>query len=56
MIYIHALELERVESNSKRDLELKYKKKKFEIDPLTESESQLFFEQAQICKNFNNIS
>jgi len=46
-ILAYAVELELIESNPMRDLELKYKKKKFEIDPLTESESQLFLEQAQ---------
>jgi integrase len=45
----YAVELELIESNPLRDLALKYKKKKFEIDPLTESESQLLLEQA---KNF----
>lgn len=34
-----------------RDLSLKYKKKKFEIDPLTESESQLLLEQAKTITN-----
>jgi integrase len=43
----YAVELELIESNPMRDLELKYKKKKFEIDPLTESESQLLLEQAK---------
>jgi integrase len=44
----YAVELELIESNPMRDLEMKYKKKKFEIDPLTESESQLLLEQAKI--------
>jgi integrase len=44
----YAVELELIESNPMRDLELKYKKKKFEIDPLTESESQLLLEQAKV--------
>jgi len=47
----YAVELELIESNPMRDLALKYKKKKFEIDPLTESESQLFLEQAQTYMN-----
>jgi integrase len=44
----YAVELEQIESNPMRDLALKYKKKPFEIDPLTESESQLLLEQAKI--------
>jgi integrase len=46
-ILSYAVELELIESNPIRDLVLKYKKKKFEIDPLTESESHLLFEQAK---------
>ncbi|MEA1949559.1 MAG: tyrosine-type recombinase/integrase [Thermodesulfobacteriota bacterium] len=47
------VELEQIESNPVRDLELKYKKKPFEIDPLTESESQLLLEQANIFMDGN---
>ena len=47
-ILSYAVELELIESNPMRDLALKYKKKKFELDPLTESESQLLLEQAKI--------
>jgi integrase len=43
----YAVELELIETNPLRDLVLKYKKKKFEIDPLTESESYLLLEQAK---------
>ncbi|MDH3957139.1 MAG: site-specific integrase, partial [Desulfobacteraceae bacterium] len=50
-ILTYAVELELIESNPMRDLTLKYKKKKFELDPLTESESQLLLEQAQIFMN-----
>jgi integrase len=46
-ILSYAVELELIESNPMRDLVLKYKKKKFEIDPLTESESHLLLEQAK---------
>ncbi len=46
-ILSYAVELELIESNPLRDLVLKYKKKKFEIDPLTESESHLLLEQAK---------
>ena len=44
----YAVELELIESNPMRDLALKYKKKKFELDPLTEPESQLLLERAMI--------
>ncbi|MBW2573836.1 MAG: tyrosine-type recombinase/integrase family protein [Deltaproteobacteria bacterium] len=46
-ILSYAVELELIESNPLRDLVLKYKKKKFEIDPLTESESHLLLEKAK---------
>ena len=46
-VLAYAVELELIESNPLRYLVLKYKKKKFEIDPLTESESQLLLEQAK---------
>jgi integrase len=46
-VLAYAVESELIESNPMRELALKYKKKKFEIDPLTESESQLFLEQVQ---------
>ncbi len=47
-VLAYAVELELIESNPLRDLVLKYKKKKFEIDPLTESESHLLLEHAKI--------
>ena len=47
----YAVESELIESNPMRDLALKYKKKKFEIDPLTEPESQLLLEQAKTITN-----
>ena len=47
----YAVESELIESNPMRDLPLKYKKKKFELDPLSEKESQLFLEQAKIFMN-----
>ena len=50
-VLTYAVELELIESNPRRDLALKYKKKKFELDPLTESESQLLLEQAQTFMN-----
>ena len=50
-VLTYAVESELIESNPMRDLALKYKKKKFEIDPLTESESQLFLEQVQTFMN-----
>ncbi len=50
-ILSYAVELELIESNPIRDVQLKYKKKPFEIDPLTESESQLLLEQAQTFMN-----
>lgn len=50
-VLTYAVELELIESNPMRDLALKYKKKKFELDPLTESESQLLLEQAQTFMN-----
>jgi integrase len=50
-VLTYAVESELIESNPMRDLALKYKKKKFEIDPLTESESQLLLEQAQTFMN-----
>jgi len=43
-----AVESEHIESNPLRDLALKYKKKKFEIDPLTDPETLLLLEQAKI--------
>ena len=46
-ILSYAVELELIETNPLRDLVLKYKKKKFEIDPLTESESYLLLEQSK---------
>jgi len=46
-ILAYAVELELIETNPLRDLVLKYKKKTFEIDPLTESESHLLLEQAK---------
>jgi len=46
-ILSYAVELELIETNPLRDLVLKYKKKKFEIDPLTEPESNLLLEQAK---------
>jgi len=49
----YAVELEQIESNPLRDLALKYKKKPFEIDPLTESESQLLLEQAKVFMGGN---
>jgi integrase len=50
-ILSYAVELELIESNPIRELVLKYKKKKFEIDPLTESESHLLLEQAKTFMN-----
>ena len=47
-VLAYAVELELIESNPLRYLVLKYKKKKFEIDPLTESESHLLLEHAKI--------
>jgi len=52
-ILSYAVELELIESNPLRDLTLKYKKKKFEIDPLSESESQLLLEQAMVFMDGN---
>lgn len=49
----YAVELEQIESNPMRDLALKYKKKPFEIDPLTEPESQLLLEQAKTFMDGN---
>jgi integrase len=50
-ILTYAVELELIESNPMRDLALKYKKKKFELDPLTEPESQLLLEQSKTFMN-----
>ena len=50
-VLTYAVESELIESNPMRDLSLKYKKKKFEIDPLSEKESQLLLEQAQTFMN-----
>jgi len=50
-ILSYAVESELIETNPIRDLSLKYKKKKFEIDPLTESESQVLLEQAKTITN-----
>ena len=47
----YAVELDLIESNPLRDVELKYKKKKFEIEPLYEIESQKVLDEA---KNFQN--
>jgi integrase len=47
-ILSYAVELELIESNPMRELALKYKNKPFDLDPLTEPESQLLLEQAKI--------
>ncbi len=44
----YAVELEQINSNPMRDVELKYKKKKFEIEPLNEIESQKVLDEAKI--------
>lgn len=43
----YAIDLELIDSHPMRDLALKYKKNKFDINPLTESESLLLLEQAK---------
>jgi integrase len=50
-VLAYAVELELIESNPMRDLALKYKKKKFELDPLNEPESQSLLEQAKTFMN-----
>jgi integrase len=50
-VFSFAVESEHIESNPLRDLKLNYKKKKFEIDPLTEAESLLLLDQAKIFQN-----
>jgi integrase len=47
-IFSYAVDLEMIEANPMRDVVLKYKKKPFEIEPLTEPEAQLLLEQAKI--------
>jgi len=47
----YAIDLELIDSNPMRDVSLKYKKNRFEIDPLTESESLLLLEQAKTFLN-----
>ena len=47
----YAVELEHIESNPMRDVVLKYKKKKFEIEPLTEAESQNVLDEAKIFQS-----
>lgn len=46
-ILAHAVDSELIETNPMRDLPLKYKKEKFEMDPLAEAEAQLLLEQAR---------
>ncbi|MBU2623567.1 MAG: tyrosine-type recombinase/integrase [Pseudomonadota bacterium] len=47
-VFSFAVESEHIESNPLRDFSLKYKRKKFEIDPLTEPETILLLEQAKV--------
>ena len=47
----YAIDLELIDSNPLRDLALKYKKNKFEIIPLTESEALRLLEQAKTFLN-----
>lgn len=46
-VFAYAVESEHIEINPLRDLALKYKRGKFEIDPLTDTESLLLLEEAK---------
>lgn len=47
-VFAFAVESEHIETNPLRDFSLKYKRVKFEINPLTEPETVLLLEQAKI--------
>jgi integrase len=46
-VFTYAIDAELIETNPFRELSLKYKKKKFEINPLTEPETILLLDQAR---------
>lgn len=50
-VFSFAVDSEYIASNPLRDMALKYKKKKYEIDPLTESETRLLLEQVKVFLN-----
>lgn len=47
-VFAYALDSEIIETNPIRDLVLKYKREKFEIEPLTEQQAQALLEQAKL--------